>query len=73
MTANIAIADSLKALDFNRPNREEPFSLYLELGSMGALIAELDRRGIRTKVNGCRDGRQSGGIRFGVGRLAHLL
>ena len=24
MTANIAIADSLKALDFNRPNREEP-------------------------------------------------
>jgi site-specific DNA recombinase len=49
------------------------FSLYLELGSMGALIAELDRRGIRTKVNGRRDGRQSGGIRFGVGPLAHLL
>ena len=24
VTANIAIADSLKALDFNRPNREEP-------------------------------------------------
>ncbi|HUB64679.1 MAG TPA: recombinase family protein, partial [Methylocella sp.] len=44
-----------------------------ELGSMGALIAELDRRGIRTKVNGRRDGRQSGGIRFGVGPLAHLL
>ncbi|MGB8901516.1 MAG: recombinase family protein [Methylocella sp.] len=49
------------------------FSLYLELGSMGALIAELDRRCIRTKVNGRRDGRQSGGIRFGVGPLAHLL
>ena len=49
------------------------FSLYLELGSMGALIAELDRRSIRTKVNGRRDGRQSGGIRFGVGPLAHLL
>jgi len=73
VTANIAIADSLKALDFNRPNREEPFSLYLELGSMGALIAELDRRGIGTKVNGRRDGRQSGGTRFGVGPLAHLL
>ena len=28
------------------------FALYLELGSMGALLAELDRRGIRTKVNG---------------------
>src|ERR1700756_4132289 len=49
------------------------FSLYLELGSMGALLAELDRRGIRTKVNGRRDGRGTGGIRFGVGPLAHLL
>src|ERR1019366_10204172 len=49
------------------------FSRYLELGSMGALIAELDRQGIRTKVNGRRDGGRSGGIRFGVGSLAHLL
>jgi len=49
------------------------FSWYLDLGSMGALIAELDRQGIRTKINGRRDGRKSGGIRFGVGSLAHLL
>jgi site-specific DNA recombinase len=49
------------------------FTRYLELGSMGALIAELDRQGIRTKVNGRRDGGRSGGIRFGVGSLAHLL
>jgi DNA invertase Pin-like site-specific DNA recombinase len=49
------------------------FTLYLELGSVGALLAELDRRGVRTKVNGRRDGRKSGGIRFGVGPLAHLL
>jgi site-specific DNA recombinase len=49
------------------------FSLYLELGSMGALITEFDRRGIRTKVNRRRDGQKSGGIRFGVGPLAHLL
>ena len=49
------------------------FARYLELGSMGALIAELDRQGIRTKVNGRRDGGRSGGIRFGVGSLAHLL
>jgi site-specific DNA recombinase len=49
------------------------FARYLELGSMGALIAELDRQGIRTKLNGRRDGRRSGGIRFGVGSLAHLL
>jgi site-specific DNA recombinase len=49
------------------------FTLYLELGSMGALLAELDRRGIRTKVNGRREGQKRGGIRFGVGPLAHLL
>jgi hypothetical protein len=40
---------------------------------MGALLTELDRQGIRTKLNGRRDGRRSGGIRFGVGCLAHLL
>jgi len=34
------------------------FSVYLELGSIGVLIAELDRRGIRTKVHGRRDGRR---------------
>jgi site-specific DNA recombinase len=45
----------------------------IELGSMGALLAELDRRGIRTKVNGRREGQKRGGIRFGVGPLAHLL
>ena len=49
------------------------FPKYLELGSMGALLAELDRQGIKTKINGRRDGRKSGGIRFGVGSLAHLL
>jgi hypothetical protein len=36
------------------------FTCYLELGSMGALIAELDRQGIRTKVNDRRDGDRSG-------------
>src|SRR5215216_518816 len=49
------------------------FSRYLALGSMGALIEDLDRRGIRTKANGLTDGRQRGGIRFGVGSLAYLL
>jgi site-specific DNA recombinase len=49
------------------------FARYLALGSMGALIEDLDRRGIRTKANGLTDGRQRGGIRFGVGSLAHLL
>jgi site-specific DNA recombinase len=49
------------------------FTLYLELGSMGALAAELDRRGIKTKANARRDGQKRGGIRFGVGSLAYLL
>jgi len=49
------------------------FRRYLELGSMGALMEELDRQGIRTKANRLADGRVRGGIRFGVGPLAHLL
>src|SRR6266852_6041682 len=49
------------------------FARYLALGSIGALIEDLDRRGIRTKANGLTDGRLRGGIRFGVGSLAHLL
>jgi site-specific DNA recombinase len=40
------------------------FTRYRELGSLGALLTELDRQGIRTKINGRRDGRRSGGIRF---------
>src|SRR5712692_1195200 len=49
------------------------FARYLALGSIGALIEDLDRRGIRTKANTRTDGRLRGGIRFGVGSLAHLL
>jgi site-specific DNA recombinase len=49
------------------------FRRYLELGSISALIEELDRRGIRTKSHALADGRVRGGIRFGVGSLAHLL
>src|SRR2546425_2642901 len=49
------------------------FGRYLELGAMGAVVEELDRSGIRTKANGLADGRVRGGIRFGVGSLAHLL
>src|SRR6266699_1706355 len=49
------------------------FARYLALGSIGALIEDLDRRGIRTKAAVRPDGRVRGGIRFGVGSLAHLL
>jgi hypothetical protein len=35
VTANIAIADSLKALDFNRPNREEPAAAHPAFKPLG--------------------------------------
>ncbi len=49
------------------------FARYLELGSMGALMEDLDRRGIRTKARRRSVGGVIGGIRFGVGPLAYLL
>jgi site-specific DNA recombinase len=49
------------------------FRRYLELGSIRALIQDLDRRGIRTKRQVGGNGQTRGGIRFGVGPLAHLL
>ncbi|MGA7323085.1 MAG: recombinase family protein, partial [Rhodomicrobium sp.] len=49
------------------------FTRYSELGSIGALIGELDRRGIRTRACHLADGRVRGNIRFGAGALAHLL
>jgi DNA invertase Pin-like site-specific DNA recombinase len=49
------------------------FTRYLELGSIGALVKDLDRRGVRTKTTRLIGGRVRGGIRFGTGALAHLL
>src|SRR5262249_41539001 len=49
------------------------FRRYLDLGTMGALVEDLDRRGIRTKAVARQNGSVRGGIRFGVGPLAHLL
>jgi DNA invertase Pin-like site-specific DNA recombinase len=49
------------------------FRRYLELGSVRALIEDLDRRGIRTRRQTLSTGQTRGGIRFGVGSLAHLL
>jgi DNA invertase Pin-like site-specific DNA recombinase len=48
------------------------FRRYLELGSVGALVEDLDQRGIHTRRRGGPNGRV-GGIRFGVGSVAHLL
>jgi site-specific DNA recombinase len=49
------------------------FTRYCELGSLGALLEELDRRGIRTKACRLADGRIRGAIRFGAGSLAYVL
>jgi DNA invertase Pin-like site-specific DNA recombinase len=49
------------------------FTRYLAVGSIGALIEDLDRRGIRTKANARPGGRQRGGMRFGTGSLGYLL
>ena len=49
------------------------FRRYLDLGSTGPLIEDLDRRGIRTEAVARLNGRVRGGIHFGVGALAHVL
>src|SRR5439155_21630646 len=49
------------------------FEHYIELGSLRALAADLDRRGIRSKLRNGANGRTSGGGCFGVGALAYLL
>jgi hypothetical protein len=49
------------------------FARYIELGSIGALVENLDRSGIRTRQRQGPEGRTIGGIRFGVGPLAYLL
>jgi site-specific DNA recombinase len=49
------------------------FQRYLEVGSIGALIEQLDREGVRTRRQVLSSGKTRGGIRFGVGPLAHLL
>jgi DNA invertase Pin-like site-specific DNA recombinase len=49
------------------------FARYLELGSVRALAADLDHRGIRSKSRKLSNGRTMGGGPFGVGALAYLL
>jgi site-specific DNA recombinase len=49
------------------------FRRYLELGSVRDLAEDLDRKGVRTRRQTLSTGEIRGGIRFGVGALAHLL
>ena len=58
----------------NQPEgRELTMARWGRPSPMGALIEDLDRRGMRTKAVAQPNGRVRGGIRFGVGPLAHLL
>jgi len=49
------------------------FDLYLELGTLLPVVAELDRRGWRNKVWTTRHGRRRGGLPFDKGQLYRLL
>jgi len=49
------------------------FRSYLRLGSLNALMADLRKRDIVTKVRTLKTGQTVGGIRFTRGSLAHLL
>jgi site-specific DNA recombinase len=49
------------------------FRRYLELGSIGDLVEDLDNRGIRTRKQRLSNDKIRGGIRFTVGPLSHLL
>jgi len=49
------------------------FRRYLDLGSIGLLLADLWERGIVTRIRQLSDGRTVGGIPFTRGPLAYLL
>jgi site-specific DNA recombinase len=49
------------------------YQLYLRLGSVRLLKAELDRRGLVSKVRVSKTGLRSGGCRFGRGALYEML
>jgi site-specific DNA recombinase len=49
------------------------FDLYLELGSLLPVVAELERRGWRNKAWTTRDGRRRGGLPFDKCRVHKLL
>jgi len=49
------------------------FRRYLELGSIGLLLEEMNRLGIRTKVQTLSSGKRRRGVPYGKGALAYLL
>jgi hypothetical protein len=63
ITVNDAEAETVRTI----------FRRYLELGSLGPLLADLRRQGITTKRRVLSSGKIIGGIPFTRGPLAHLL
>jgi DNA invertase Pin-like site-specific DNA recombinase len=49
------------------------FQSYLELGSIGRLLEEMNLQNIRTKVLTLSSGKKRGGVLYGKGALAYLL
>jgi site-specific DNA recombinase len=49
------------------------FRRYLELGSVGLLLEEMNRIGIRTRLQTLSDGQKRGGGAYGKGALVYLL
>jgi site-specific DNA recombinase len=49
------------------------FRRYLEVNSIGDLVVDLHKRGIRTRKQKLSEGRTRGGIPFGVGGLNYFL
>jgi site-specific DNA recombinase len=49
------------------------FRRYLELGSIGLLLEEMSRLGIKTKVQTLSNGNKRGGVPYGKGAFAYLL
>jgi site-specific DNA recombinase len=65
-----------RKITMNAPEAERVrtiFRLYLKLGSLNLLMAELRRQGIRSKARTLKSGKTVGGIPFTRGPLAHLL
>ena len=65
-----------RKITMNEPEAERVrtiFRLYLKLGSLNLLMAELRKQGIVSKARTLKSGKTAGGIPFTRGPLAHLL
>jgi site-specific DNA recombinase len=68
-----SVTDNFRVINPKGISGYEVNQVYLDLGSIGLLLADLRERGIVTKVRQLSDGRTVGGIPFTRGPLAYLL